>query len=319
MTTTPGSSQVSQTLRNVIVGVTTTVLASAIVYFLGFHKTGSSSAEAMFVTKEATIQAWKSYVSAENVFFKNWNLYRASFTPSRFDHFKETTLDELNRFNYDIKKIISTKDLDPTLLSLLERGLRAKENWGDKYKKYLDNYETISRLTADEAERNKKLNDELIRFQSEVKEIDQRFASEIVDLCNTLTAKNNYTFSWTELQMYQPTATNNTSQTNTNARGSAAIDPQMLAGSWKVSDPVSGASVATLYQYENGTMHYYFNTGDSTYGHWQLNNNQLTLRYEQYWGAGQSFIYNVSGQTNNSFTLTFTASPFNSFNLTRAN
>jgi hypothetical protein len=318
MATTTGSSPASQTLRNVIVGVTTTVLASTIVYFLGFHKSGRSSAESMYFTKEATVQAWKSYVSAENIFFKNWNLFSANYTLARFDHFKKTTLDELNRFKSYLKKILDSKDIDPSLVSLLERRLEAKEDWEDKYKKHLENYEVISRHT-DEAERNKRLNEETLRFQAEVKEINQRFGNEIADICTTLTAKNNYTFSWTELQMYQQTTTNNNSSgANTNAQGSAAIDKQMLTGHWKVSDGSTTGNVAHLYQNEDGRMYYYFSTGDSTYGRWELSNNQLTLHYDQYWGAGQAFTYNVNRLTSNSFIITFTASPYNSFNLIRA-
>ena len=58
-------------LRNIITGVITTVVGAITVYFLLGRKSDTSSEANMLLMKEATNNAWKSYVLAENVFFSS--------------------------------------------------------------------------------------------------------------------------------------------------------------------------------------------------------------------------------------------------------
>lgn len=316
-----GSNPNTVMVRNIITGVVTTVLGAAVIYFLGFHKSGDGgSAENMLVTKEATINAWKSYVYSENSFWGNWKIYGDNYTEAGFEDYKNNTLNELTRFNTDIKKILEAKSLDPSLVSLLERRMEAKEQWEKKYRKHLDNYERLSKSITDEQEKTTKLNEEVSRFQKDVKELDQKFANEIGEMCNTLSTKYNYNFLWSELKMYQPIANNNNTITNNgtnagNAGSTTSIDWHKLVGKWRTSDNTH--QVGTLYQYDDGRMYYYFDTGDSTYGRWQVSNNQLTLFYDQYFGQGYNFVYNLSNVTDNSFTITYTLSPYNIYNAVR--
>ena len=305
--------------RNIITGIITTVVGATVVYFLGFHnKGGGSSTPDYLVVKDATINSWRSYVSAENVFFGNWNVYAANYTNTGFERYKQNTLGELDRFKSDMKKILQTKNLDPSFISLLERRLQAKQDWENEYRKHLDNYEMLDKSTTDPNEKNTKLNAEVQRFTNKTKDIDQRFANEIGELCNTLTSKYSYTFSWKELKMYQQlSAGNQTDTTRTTSTGTAEADWQKLIGKWQMQD--KGTYIGTLYQYEDGRMYYYFQSGDSTYGRWQYNNDQLTLYYDQYWGAGQNFIYTISNLSDNSFSMTLTAPPNSLFTATRSN
>jgi len=322
----PGSSPNTSNkvmLRNIITGVITTVAGATVIYFLGFHNKGEKSSPPEYlVVKDATINGWRSYVSAENVFFGNWNVYAANYTSTGFERYKQNTLGELNRFKSDMKKILETKNLDPSFTSLLERRLEAKEDWENKYKKHLDNYERIDKATTDQSEKTTKLNAEVQHFGEETKDIDQRFANEIGELCNALTSKYGCTFSWKELRMYQQLNTNNQTDTSRN-RGTGGItntdDWRKLVGKWHMIDKDKGANVGTLYQYDDGRMYYYFLSGDSTYGRWQYGNNQLTLYYDKYWGAGYNFIYNVSEISDNSFTMKLTTTPNSVFTATRTN
>ena len=305
--------------RNIITGIITTVVGATVVYFLGFHnKGGGSSPPDYLVVKESTINSWKSYISAENVFFGNWNVYAANYTNTGFERYKQNTLGELDRFKSDMKKILQTKDLDPSFISLLERRLQAKQDWENEYRKHLDNYEMLDKSTTDPNEKNTKLNAEVQRFTNKTKDIDQRFANEIGELCNTLTSKYSYTFSWKELKMYlQLSSGNQTDTTRTTSTGTAEADWQKLIGKWQMQD--RGTYIGTLYQYEDGRMYYYFQSGDSTYGRWQYNNDQLTLYYDQYWGAGQNFVYTISNLSDNSFSMTLTTPPNSLFTATRSN
>ncbi|MEI9944442.1 MAG: hypothetical protein WDN26_09525 [Chitinophagaceae bacterium] len=308
-------------IRNIATGVITTVLGAAIIYFLGFHKSGGgSSAESMLVTKENTINAWKSYVNYENNFWGNWKIYASNYTEAGFENYKNNTLSELERFNNDIKKLLETGTLDPSFASFLERRLDSKQQWEKKYRKHLDKYERLTGSATDPQEKTTKQNEEVSRFQKDVKELDEKFANEIGELCTALTSKYSYNFSWADLKMYQSTTatTNVNTNTGTNAgnSGSTTTDGwKKLVGKWQTSDGAN--KVGTLYQYEDGRMYYYFASGDSTHGRWEFGNNQLTLHYERYWGAGQAFTYNLSNVADNSFTMTFTSSPFNVFSATK--
>ena len=310
-------------VRNIITGVITTVVGATTIYFLGFHNSGGSGEAGFLVTKEATTNAWKSYVSAENVFFKNWGIYVANYSTTGFNHYKEATLVELMHFKSDLKKIMDTKNLDPSFISLLERRLKAKEEWENKYRKHLDNYEMLDKTITDPTEKANKLNEEIQRFLNETKELDQLFANEIDELCKTLTAKYAYTFTWADLLLYQHQPNQNNNKTNTGNTntgnnnnsgtdaGGTAIDGKVLVGKWN-----SGAN--TLYQYEDGKMYYYFSNGDSTYGSWQLYNNQLYQYYNQYYGAGYRYVYNLSSITPNAFSIALIDSPYTRYDFVRA-
>lgn len=174
-------------LRNILIGVITTVLGSAAVYYLGFHTT-ESPANSLSQMKKTTINGWDSYVSAENVFTTNWNILARGFTYEGFDHYKEATLGELDRLQSDFKKILDMKNLDPSLSSLLERRIQAKEQWEQKYKINLDNYQNILQ-TSPKEELTQRLNNEMGRFQNDVRDIDQLCANETNAVCETLTSK----------------------------------------------------------------------------------------------------------------------------------
>jgi hypothetical protein len=302
-------------LRNILIGVVTTVLGSGAVYYLGFQKKPSTDYSPL-VMKEATTKGWDSYIEAENTFFNNWKILGSGYTNEGFDHYKEATLDELTRFKSHLKKILETKDIDPSFSSLLETRIQSKEQWEQKYKTHLDNYQNILQ-TASKEEITLRINTELTRFQNEVKDMDQRFANEIGNLCQTLNKNYGNNFSWSSLVMYQNQNNNsytdtrsNTSYTNTNTGGTTSqgvvIDRRMLVGTWQVNNDY-------LYQYEDGRFTHYQN-GNNYPGTWYVQNNLLYHNY----GSG-SRIYKLTQQSNESFTAEIIDSTHVSFKATRVN
>ena len=326
---TPLSTHSATMARNIITGVITTVVGAGVLYLLKFNKSSDNSEANYLVVKEATTNAWKSYISAENVFYNNMQTYQANYSINGFDHYKEATLGEFEHFKSDLKRIQSTKNLDPSFQSMLEQRVKINDESEDKYRQYLDHYDSVSKNVSDPTERNNKLNAETQRFIDERKERDQLFENSIDELCKTLTDKYSGSFAKTSLVMYQPTnQTNqntqatNTNNTNTNSgtdasktnnnNNTATIDLRMLVGKW-----IEGSNY--LYQYQDGKMYYYFSNGDSTYGSWQLYNNQLYHYYNQYYGAGHRWVYNISNLTDNAVSITLVDSPYTRFNFVRSN
>ncbi|MBS1919035.1 MAG: hypothetical protein JST17_02170 [Bacteroidetes bacterium] len=328
------SSHSATMMRNIITGVITTVVGAGALYLLKFNKSGDSQEASFLIVKEATTNAWKSYVSAENVFFNNMQTYQANYSTNGFDHYREATLGEFEHFKSDLKRIQSTKNLDPSFQSMLEQRLKINDESADKYRQYLDNYNDILKNTSDVTERNKKLDAETQRFIDARKERDQLFENSIDELCKTLTDKYSGSFAKTSLVMYgqtnQTTQTTQTTNTNTNTGNNsgtdasitnnannnsiaaASIDWRMLVGKW-----INGTDY--LYQYQDGKMYYYFGNTDSTYGSWQLYNNQLYHYYNQYYGAGNRWVYNISNITGNSLSITLVDSPYTRYNFVRSN
>ncbi len=310
-------------VRNIITGVITTVVGGTTIYFLGFHNSGGSGDGGFLVTKDATMNTWKSYVSAENVFYKNFGTFGFENTKEGIDRYQNSITEELDRFNSAVKRILDTKNIDPTLSSLMVSRLVTNKNWVTKHKKYLDKYKEIIISSADQEEIKRRSNEALQAFQNDVKDINQRFINEIDDVCKTLTAKYSYTFSMTDLLIYKQQPNQNNNNTNTDntytgnnnnsgiSSGGTMIDGKALVGKWS-----SGTN--TLYQYEDGKMYYYYSNGDSTYGSWQLYNNQLYHYYSQYYGAGYRYVYNLSNITHNGFSIALVDSPFNRFDFIRA-
>lgn len=312
-------------IRNIITGVLTTVVGAGALYLLKFNKSNDNSEANFLMVKEATTNAWKSYVSAENVFFNNMQTYQANYSINGFDHYKQATLGEFEHFKSDLKRIQSTKNIDPSFQSMLEQRIKINDESEDKYRQYLDNYDSIYKSNTDPTVRNNKLDAETQRFIDERKERDQLFENSIDELCKTLTDKYSGSFAKTSLVMYQQTNqtantnTNNNSGTDasgnnnkTNNNSTASIDWKMLVGKW-----IEGSNY--LYQYQDGKMYYYFSNGDSTYGSWQLYNNQLYHYYNQYYGAGYRWVYNISTLTDNALSITLVDSPYTRFDFVRSN
>jgi len=316
MATTNGSSINTQTLRNIIVGVTTTVLASTIVYFLGFHKSGRSSADSMLFTKEATIGAWATYVSTENMFTKNWKTLGANYSASRFKNYKDASLEELDKFYRDIKALTETQDIDPSFLSLLKRRLAAKQQWESKYRIHLDNFEAILNNTAQQ-EQNQKQNDELNRFRIEVKDVDERFVNEIEDIVKALSEKYHHNFSSSDLIAFKKTDTDTLNNRGRTVANGGNIDRLSLVGTWLIDQNWF------IYHYDDGRLYMYFTrtdgARDSTYGTWQISNNQLHHHSTYYFSAGTIWAYDVSNITSNSFSMRLAVSPYTEYIARRYN
>ncbi len=314
MATSGGSGSNTQPIRNIVVGVTTTVLASTIVYFLGFHSGGRSSAEQMLFTKEATVAAWPNYVATENMFTKNWKTLAANYSTSRFKNYKEATLEELDKFFNDIKGLIATNDIDPMFLSLLKRRLAAKEQWKNKYKIHLDNFESILNDVPQE-QQGQKLNDELYRFQVDVKDLDERFINEIRDIAKALSDKYHYNFSSSDLLAFKKPDTD--TLLNRGREVANGIDRQSLVGTWLIDQSWY------IYHYDDGRLYMYFTRADgardSTYGTWQLTNNQLYQYATYYFSAGNKWVYDISDITANSFSMKLTTSPYTTYIARRYN
>lgn len=297
----------SNTLRTIATGVITTVTAAALIYFLGFHPGSKKSGDDFLQTKEATSRCWRSFVTTENLFTANWQLFNSHYTPEKFSRYRQSVLDELKRYRADLDELSRSKNIDPSLHSLLERRKESQGYFEERYRSHLERFESILRSGDTGTALNTRLRVEVERFAGEIQDKQQKFANEIGEICSTLSAKYALSFSPAELKQFQP----GTVQPPVADGGLA----QRLQGDWQVY--FNGNPVGRLQLYPGNVMRYYYAAGDSTWGRWDASDGGFHLYYDQFWGAVNQFHYTLSDITDRGFAYTLNLPPNDRFTTQR--
>ncbi|HYM94673.1 MAG TPA: hypothetical protein VET23_11080 [Chitinophagaceae bacterium] len=308
---TPISAHSATMFRNVITGVITTVIGAGALYLLKFNKSGDTTETNFLVMKEATVNAWNSYVSSENSAYRNLQTYTANYKNDEFSHFKNGVLSEWSHYRKSLELLLEKKAMDPSLYSFLQKRDDALTELEYDLTTHLDKYYSILQSTSGD-DQTKKLKEENSKFNNETSDFYQLFGNDIDELCKALTSKYGYTFSATSLLRFQKNQNNNNNNTtNDNSGGVNNIDRQKLVGSWKVVNDY-------MYQYVDGSFYLYGANGDSSYGTWSLNNDMLELNYGHYGGSAKTkFLYKIINQTDNSFVAQSTDESHYTFTATR--
>ncbi len=106
-------------LKNIAIGVVTTVLASAIVYFLGFH---SSNKEEIQKRRVATVNAWKS-ISDYNKYSTQKFKTIACFSCDQ-QEMKAELIRELEQNCNSLKNLKEDGDIDEKMKSIIDRNFQ---------------------------------------------------------------------------------------------------------------------------------------------------------------------------------------------------
>lgn len=219
------STHTSNMIRNIITGVLTTVAGACAVYFLGFHNNSGSNGDYL-VTKEATTKAWKSYVTIENVYYKNQvSLLNDLQRTKNLDDFKEGLSNESRKFQNDLQILIKDNDIDKAFISMIDRRLDNEKSIGPKLDKYIDNIKAISNSSLSPEEKQQKLLAEDADWTNSNKGITERAINDIEDIAKTLSERYGQPFAMTDFLVYQyiknnanktDSITNQTNQNNYN-------------------------------------------------------------------------------------------------------
>jgi hypothetical protein len=105
----------------------------------------------------------------------------------------------------------------------------------------------------------------------------------------------------------------NTNKTTDQNINNAPVNEKLLAGQWDTKD-------AGIDLYKNGSMYWTMDNGESTSGTWKFSNNQLYMypKGNNKIANGTIWIFNLSNVTPNSFTMTLSYKPFNTYYLIRS-
>ena len=163
----PTPSTTGNHLRNIIIGVITTVISATVIYFLGFH---SPESDELKVAKQSTIDAWNSLQLYENEFKEK----ATSMVCSANDFSTTALINEYEKIIKNINNIQKEDHVDNRLLSLIDRRV---STLGDKKIATEDYYRQYDSIGADDSDpRNIKLYN---NFLEKIKELDGQDTSFI--------------------------------------------------------------------------------------------------------------------------------------------
>jgi len=344
--------------RNILVGVTTTVLGSSAIYFLGFnHRSAGSSGNDYLVVKDATIKAWKSYVTIENIYTKNSiSLMKELQETKKLDDFEENIIQESKKFETDLEQLIKDQKIDGDFISMIKRRLQNENIAIPKTKNYLGNIRSIVNSNFSQAEKSEKLAAEDQSWATYSKGTSERAITDVEDLAKILSERYAQPFAMTDLIIYKmlkdKAANTDTTTTRNNinpnpdpANGSinqntdnvsninnpvnTRINPDKNNSNNTVNNTISvnksmltgdwSTNGAEIYLSQDGTMEWeVLSNGDNAYGTWNLYNNQLYM-YATGSKTGQksTWVFNLTNVSGNSFTMTLNVQPYNSYSLVR--
>jgi uncharacterized protein (UPF0333 family) len=214
----PGSTS-STVLQKILIPVITTVLGATAIYFLGFNNksSGRSDIEQMFIAKEATLKAWKSFVTTQNISYKNVNSLSDEYgerlkdivaekglesTVPLLKEYKEVLFKELKKFNQDMEDIQKNKDIDPQFISMMNRTMDNIKEEEKKATTLFDNLISLAKSDLDASEKTKEWQKEGQKFLSLEAKADERAANEAEAIAKTLAERYNQPFDLNELLVY---------------------------------------------------------------------------------------------------------------------
>ena len=314
------SSSGSTQTRNIIIGAIATIVASTTVYYLTQYVNNkkSDSAPTYEVKKEATINAWKRYVTIDNIYYKNILALSADKELLKnLDNYKIETFAETENFINDAEKLIKEKNIDKTLIAMVDRRVAREKESKDRTTSFYDKLNSIKASNLSEGEKLERRTAESAAYLQYAKSLFQRSATEVEDLAKALTETYATTFNPYDVMVYadykkiiQP-AIDTEEEADSAATYAQNINKQSLIGDW--SD--SGNKISLQ---ENGNMSYSLISGDKADGKWKIENNKLRIdavscvsRIKSTW-----YFY-LSNITGNSFTMKLSVSPFDIYHLIR--
>lgn len=305
--------------RNIIIGAIATIIASTTVYYLTQYVNNkkSDSAPTYEVKKEATINAWKRYVTIDNIYYKNIiELSTDKELLKNLDNYKAETFAETDNFIKDAEKLIKEKNIDKTLISMVDRRVTREKESRDRTASFYDKLNSIKASNLSDGEKLEKRTAESAAYLQYAKSLFQRSATEVEDLAKALTETYATTFNPYDVMIYadykkiiQPAI--DTEEADSTDNYAQNINRQSLIGDWNDN----GNKISLQ---KNGNLSYSLISGDKADGKWKIEDNKLRVdAVSSVTKVKSTWYFNLSNLTGNSFTMKLSVSPFDIYHLTR--
>jgi len=325
---TKGSCGNNQT-RNIIIGSIATIIASTSVYYLTqyINTRKSDSTPSSLVMKEATTNAWKRYVTMENIYYKaaiGITDYKSMVVDEDnafavVDKFVAGLAREADIFKKDAAKIAKEKNVDPALKTMLNRRIDRQTEFIDLITAFVAKSKGIYNTTRDTVTRDKKINMATAALTYNMKLLYEKAATEIEELSKTLSATYAVPFDPNEVQIF--------SDYKKNISGPNSLDEEPIDTASYLTNFDSRSLVGNWDDHGNkinlgndNTFTYSLLNGEKAAGNWKIEQGKLRLdaihpstKQQLLW------FFRIKDITANSFTMTLNISPFDTYHLERVN
>ncbi len=321
--------------RNIIVGAITTIIGSTAVYFITRGKPNPhSDLEVLLMTKESTIEGWKSYVTFENAYAKKSLSLLSDFQTGTMnvEDFTAESQRESNKFKSGIEELITKKNIDKDFIQALKNRLDNENASMPILLKYMHFIKSIRDTNLTDAEKIKALQDESTKWAAQSTGMTDRAITDIEDIAKTLSERYGQTFAMTDFIVYNfvmrqrdslntiKTAKTGTDKTgvrvDTTASAKEVVPTSTLfVGKWEANSP-NGADIDLA---KTGKLFWHvLSNGDHISGTWKFIKDKLYMYpVNDETGKKATWIFELSNVRQNSFTMKLSVTPFNIYNMVR--
>ncbi|HLG38784.1 MAG TPA: hypothetical protein VI461_03910 [Chitinophagaceae bacterium] len=310
------SSEGSHVIRNMVISVSTTVLGAAIIYLLGFNdkKTRFTKLE----IKEITVNAWKTYVTIENIYTKNG----ASLLRDRvnlkieLEDFLAESAKESETLKSSLNELIKTEGIDKDLVSTFKRRLTNEDLMLERWSRVINRIKKFE--TSDwyakmsEQQKTDTVMAEDKKYAEQIKGLLDRSLTDIEDLSKTLSDHYEQPFSMDDfliIQVYKyKKDIFKLIASDGGSDAGPAVTKEYLTGKWNSNGSVVDLNADGKCSWVNPTSKSDLN------GTWELKNDRLNMNLtNQQTKETIAWVLDLSDITQNSFIFKLAGDPANPF------
>jgi hypothetical protein len=172
--------------------------------------------EQMLLTKESTTKGWKSFVTSQNVAYKNMKSVSEEFTDNinkgkatttdqlvdLLTRFKNDILAESKKADDDVESLLKQQDLDRDFVSFLNRALTNSKSDEQKSSDFIDKIVALVKSDMDPQQKGTQMNQQSIEFAAMQQRIAERSVNEAEGIGKILADRYSQSFDLNDLQVY---------------------------------------------------------------------------------------------------------------------
>jgi len=327
--------ETTTTLFNkIFIPVITTVLGATAIYFLGFNKKGGgrTDIEAMLLTKETTVKAWRSFVTSQNIAYKNISSISEEYSTKiatatntsnaawldALEDYETEIIRETQKTEKDLENILKEEDdIDKDFVSMLYRTLDNHKDQTKKAQIFFDQLKDIINSDLSRQEKQQRWMEEGQKFAIMGEKIEERSATEAESIAKVLAGKYNQAFNLDELLVYEEYKKKKTGANNSNNRQINKVEQEpgnddnpasetalskYLEGDWEMKDGL-------LQLDASGDMYWRFDGKGYTSGTWKIEDQVLRMdAINPDTKVKSLLVCSITNRKPDAFTLTILAS-----------
>lgn len=332
------SPETKNTVKNIFLGILTSVLGATAIYFLGFNN--KKPRFTVLERGEITADAWKTYVTVENIYIQSTvSMIRDALQFQEFDDIAKESAAESKKIQNSLEDVIAIDGVDKDLVTFLNKRLKTETAQSEETKKFYQEL-VLRKEEWTKFPLNDTLNERFTRYLEQTKTRFTSIVPDIEALSKKLSETYEQPFSINDMLVIQATKykkdifnitiAEEKKDTNlppdqsvsggknagdiTNSSDASKITKQYLTGKWDAGESV------TITLKADGKLSWSIPSDTKEVkGTWLLKDNQLVMNIDRLpvTGKNAKWVFNISNVKKNSFTIILDAASVKIYNLVR--